>query len=86
MRYPPGPLLRTAHGLGLRLHPRDEVRQARHLEVRARPVDQSTGVARFRVAAGHYVVFTGDLQHGDKVIVLHFTVKPTASSTVPCVA
>jgi predicted RNA-binding protein with TRAM domain len=49
-------------------------------------VDQSTGVARFRVAAGHYVVFTGDLQHGDKVIVLHFTVKPTASSTVPCVA
>jgi hypothetical protein len=49
-------------------------------------VNQSTGVARFRVAAGHYGVFTCDLQHGDKVIVVHFTVKPTKSSTVPCVA
>jgi hypothetical protein len=49
-------------------------------------VSQSTGVARFRVDAGHYGVFTCDLQHGDKVIVVHFTVKPTKSSTVPCVA
>jgi hypothetical protein len=49
-------------------------------------VNQSTGVARFRVAAGHYGVFTCDIQYGDKVIVVHFTVKPTTSSTVPCVA
>jgi hypothetical protein len=49
-------------------------------------VNQSTGVARFRVDAGHYGVFTCDLQHGDKVIVIHFAVKPTKSSTVPCVA
>jgi hypothetical protein len=49
-------------------------------------VTQSTGVARFKVAAGHYGVFTCDLQHGDKVIVVHFTVKPTKSATVPCVA
>jgi ice-binding like protein len=49
-------------------------------------VNQSTGVARFRVAAGHYGVFTCDLQYGDKVIVVHFAVKPTKSSAVPCVA
>jgi hypothetical protein len=49
-------------------------------------VDQSTGVAQFTVASGHYGVFTCDLQHGDKVIVVHFTVKPTKASTVPCVA
>jgi len=49
-------------------------------------VNQSTGVARFRVDAGHYGVFTCDLQHGDKVIVVHFTVKPTRSSAAPCVA
>ena len=49
-------------------------------------VNQSTGVAQFKVDAGHYGVFTCDLQHGDKVIVVHFTVKPTKSSTAPCVA
>jgi len=49
-------------------------------------VNQSTGVARFRVDAGHYGVFTCDLQHGDKVIVVHFAVKATKSSTAPCVA
>jgi hypothetical protein len=49
-------------------------------------VNQSTGVVRFRVAAGHYGVFTCDVQHGDKVIVVHFAVKPTKSSAVPCVA
>jgi len=49
-------------------------------------VNQSTGVAQFRVDAGHYGVFTCDLQHGDKVIVVHFTVKPTRSSAAPCVA
>ena len=49
-------------------------------------VSHSTGVARFRVDAGHYGVFTCDLQHGDKVIVVHFTVKPTRSSAAPCVA
>jgi hypothetical protein len=49
-------------------------------------VNQSTGVAQFRVDAGHYGVFTCDLQHGDKVIVIHFTVKATRSSTAPCVA
>jgi hypothetical protein len=47
-------------------------------------VNQSTGVARFKVDAGHYGVFTCDMQHGDKVIVVHFTVKPPRSSTVPC--
>jgi Ice-binding-like len=49
-------------------------------------VNQSTGVARFRVDAGHYGVFTCDLQHGDKVIVVHFAVKPTKNSKVPCAA
>ena len=56
---------------------------SRHVKV---TIDQATGKLTFKVAKGHYGVFTCDLQYGNKVIVVHYTVKRSKTSPPACVA
>jgi hypothetical protein len=49
-------------------------------------IDQATGALKFTVAKGHYGVFTCDIQYGNKVIVVHYTVKKTTTAPASCVA
>jgi hypothetical protein len=49
-------------------------------------LDQASGKLTFKVAKGHYGVFTCDLQYGNEVVVVHYTVKRSKSSKPSCVA
>jgi hypothetical protein len=49
-------------------------------------IDQATGRLKFTVAKGHYGVFTCDVQYGNKVVVVHYTVKKSTSAPASCVA
>jgi hypothetical protein len=56
---------------------------SKHVKV---ALDQATGKLTFDVAKGHYGVFTCDLQYGNEVVVVHYTVKRSKSSQPACVA
>lgn len=49
-------------------------------------IDQATGHLKFTVAKGHYGVFTCDVQYGNKVIVVHYTVAKSKTGPAACVA
>jgi hypothetical protein len=49
-------------------------------------IDQKTGHLKFMVAKGHYGVFTCDVQYGNKVIVVHYTVAKSKTGPAACVA
>jgi len=55
----------------------------KHAKVR---INQATGKLTFKIAKGYFGVFTCDVQYGNKVIVVHYTVKKSKTTPAACVA